>query len=132
VFIAAELYWPSISMGVPELIFSRLRPDHTFGIIFGFGGSALMGTSFYVVQRTGHTRLACNRLASFVFWGWQLACLLAMVTMPFGITQSKEYAEPEWWIDVLIAVVWVSYGTVFFGTLAKRRIRHIYVACWYY
>lgn len=132
VIIAAELYWPTINFGVPELTFGRLRPAHTFGIIFAFGGSALMGTSFYVAQRTGHTRLAFSKLASFVFWGWQLACVLALITMPFGLTQSKEYAEPEWWIDILIAVVWVSYGVVFFGTLARRRIKNIYVACWYY
>ena len=105
---------------------------HTFGVIFAFGGSALMGTCYYVVQRTGHTRLALEELAHFTFWGWQLACLLAMTTMPFGITQSKEYAEPEWFIDLLIAVVWVSFGVVFFATLARRRIRHIYVANWYY
>ncbi len=132
VYIAAELYWPGISFGIPELIFSRMRPDHTFGVIFAFGGSALIGTSFYVVQRTCHVRLAYDKLATFVFWGYQLVCLLAMVTMPFGITQSKEYAEPEWWIDLLLAVVWISYGLVFFATLARRRIRNIYVACWYY
>jgi cytochrome c oxidase cbb3-type subunit 1 len=91
-----------------------------------------MGTCYYVVQRTGHTRLALEKLAHFTLWGWQLVCLLAMTTMPFGITQSKEYAEPEWFIDLLIAVVWVSFGVVFFATLARRRIRHIYVANWYY
>jgi len=140
VFIAAELwwptlnlkYWPVLNLDIPALAFSRLRPDHTFGIIFAFGGSALIGTSFYVVQRTSHARLAFDRLASFVFWGWQACCVLAMATMPFGITQSKEYAEPEWWIDIIIAVVWISYAVVFFGTLARRRIRHIYVANWYY
>ena len=109
-----------------------LRPAHTFGVIFAFGGSALMGTCYYVVQRTSYARLAFDKLASFTFWGWQLACILAMVTMPLGMTQSKEYAEPEWIIDILIAVVWVSFGVVFFGTLAKRRVQHIYVANWYY
>jgi len=132
VYIAAELYWPNMHMGFPELTFGRLRPSHTFGVIFAFGGSALIGTSFYVAQRTCHTRLAFGGLAKFVFWGWQLCCVLAMITVPFGITQSKEYAEPEWWIDILIAIVWVSYGIVFFGTIARRRIKHIYVACWYY
>lgn len=132
VFIAAELYWPNIDLNIPALTFSRLRPDHTFGVIFAFGGSALIGTCFYVVQRTGHVRLAYTKLAEFVFWGWQLACALSMVTMPFGLTQGKEYAEPEWWIDILIAVVWISFAVVFFGTLARRRIRHIYVANWYY
>lgn len=132
VFIAAELYWPNMNMGIPELSFGRLRPSHTWGVILAFGGSALIGTSFYVVQRTSHARLAFDGLAKFVFWGWQLACLLAMITVPMGLTQSKEYAEPEWWIDILIAIVWVSYGIVFFGTLARRKIKNIYVACWYY
>ena len=132
VYAAAELAWPALNFGVPWLTFSRIRPDHTFGVIFAFGGSALMGTCYYVVQRTGHTRLAYTALANFTFYGWQLACVLAMATMPFGITQSKEYAEPEWFIDIIIAVVWISFGTVFFGTLARRRIRHIYVANWYY
>jgi cytochrome c oxidase cbb3-type subunit 1 len=132
VLAAAQLAWPLFNFDTAWLTFSHIRPDHTFGVIFAFGGSALMGTCYYVVQRTGHTRLAYPGLASFTFWGWQLACVLAMVTMPLGLTQGKEYAEPEWWIDILIAVVWVSLGVVFFGTLARRRIRHIYVANWYY
>jgi len=132
VFIASQMAWPALNFGVPWLTFSRLRPDHTFAIIFAFGGSALMGTCYYVVQRTSHVRLALNRLAIFTFWGWQLAVLLALVTVPLGITQSKEYAEPEWPIDLLIAVVWISFGVVFFATLARRRIQHIYVANWYY
>ena len=132
VFAAAQLYWPSLNFGVPWLTFSRIRPDHTFGVIFAFGGSALIGTCYYIVQRTGHTRLALGRLARFTFWGWQTACVLAMVTMPLGLTQSKEYAEPELWIDIIIAVTWVSFGVVFFATLARRRVQHIYVANWYY
>jgi cytochrome c oxidase cbb3-type subunit 1 len=132
VFAAAQLYWPSLNFGLPWLTFSRIRPDHTFGVIFAFGGSALIGTCYYIVQRTGHTRLALGRLAGFTFWGWQTACVLAMVTMPLGLTQGKEYAEPEWWIDLLIAVTWVSFGVVFFATLARRRVQHIYVANWYY
>ena len=132
VLAAAQLAWPALNFDVSWLTFSRIRANHTFGVIFAFGGSALMGTCYYVVQRTGHTRLAFGRLAMFTFWGWQLALFLAMATMPFGITQSKEYAEPEWFIDVLVAVVWVAFGTVFFATLARRRIRHIYVANWYY
>lgn len=131
-YAAAELVWPNLSFGHSWLAFSHLRPDHTFGIIFAFGGSALMGTCYYVVQRTGHNRLAWGGLAEFTFWGWQLACVLAMVTMPLGFTQSKEYAEPEWFVDIVIAIVWVSFGAVFFATLARRRIQHIYVANWYY
>jgi len=132
VFIAAQLAWPALNLDLPWLTFSRIRANHTFGVIFAFGGSALMGTCYYIVQRTGHTRLALGRLATFTFWGWQLAVVLALATMPFGITQATEYAEPEWFIDLLIAVVWVSFGIVFFATLRKRRIRHIYVANWYY
>src|SRR5215470_18348310 len=132
VYAAAELAWPWFNLGVPWLTFSRIRANHTFGVIFAFGGSALMGTCYYVVQRTGHTRLALGKLATFTFWGWQLVCVLAMVTMPLGMTQSKEYAEPEWFIDILIAIVWVAFGTVFFATLARRRIQHIYVANWYF
>ncbi|WP_237392666.1 cytochrome-c oxidase, cbb3-type subunit I [Steroidobacter denitrificans] len=132
VLAATQLAWPALNFEVPWLTFSRIRANHTFGVIFAFGGSALMGSCYYVVQRTGHTRLALGKLALFTFWGWQLACVLAMATMPFGITQSKEYAEPEWFVDLLVAVVWVSFGTVFFATLARRRIRHIYVANWYY
>ncbi len=132
VYAAAEMVWPSLNFGVPWLTFSRIRPDHTFGVIFAFGGSALMGTCYYIVQRTGHTRLAFDGLASFTFWGWQLGCVLAMLTMPLGITQSKEYAEPEWFVDIAVAVVWVSFGIVFFATVARRRIRHIYVSNWYY
>jgi len=132
VYAAAQLAWPALNFDVSWLTFSRIRPDHTFGVVFAFGGSALMGTCYYIVQRTGHVRLAFPRLADFTFWGWQLAIVLAMVTMPFGMTQGKEYAEPEWFVDVLIAVVWIVFGTVFFATLARRRIRHIYVANWYY
>lgn len=128
VYIAAELMWPALNFDIPFITFSRLRPDHTFGVIFAFGGSALMGTCYYVVQRTGHARLALGKLAEFTFWGWQLICVLAMVSMPAGLTTSKEYAEPEWWIAILIAVVWVSFGTVFFTSLTRRRIKHIYVA----
>src|SRR5262245_53442811 len=132
VLAAAQLAWPALNFDVPWLTFSHIRPLHTLGVIFAFGGSALMGTCFYVVQRTGLTRLAFGRLALFVFWGWQAAMVLTVVTIPLGLTQSKEYAEPEWFIDILIAVVWVSFGAVFFGTLARRRIQHIYVANWYY
>jgi cytochrome c oxidase cbb3-type subunit 1 len=132
VLAAAQLAWPAFNFEAPWLSYSRIRSNHTFGVIFAFGGSALMGTCYYVVQRTCHTRLALGRLAIFTFWGWQLAIILAMATMPFGVTQSKEYAEPEWFVDLIIAVVWVSFAVVFFATLARRRIRHIYVANWYY
>ncbi|MDE2348335.1 MAG: cbb3-type cytochrome c oxidase subunit I, partial [Gammaproteobacteria bacterium] len=131
-FIAAELIWPTLNFGVPWLIFSRLRPLHTNAVIFAFGGCALFASSYYVVQRTSHVRLFSDRLASFTFWGWQLVIVLAAITLPLGITQSKEYAELEWPIDLLIAIVWVAYGIVFFGTLATRKVKHIYVANWFF
>ena len=130
VIIAAQLVWPELNIGF--LHFGRLRPLHTNAVIFAFGGCALMGSSFYVVQRTCHTRLFADGLASFVFWGWQLVILLAAITLPLGLTQGKEYAELEWPIDILIAVVWVSYAVVFFGTIWKRTVSHIYVANWFY
>src|SRR5262245_40859309 len=132
VFIAAQLYWPELNFGVPWLSYGRLRPLHTNAVIFAFGGSALFSTSYYVVQRTCHVPLFLPKLASFTFWGWQAVIVLAAITLPAGMTAGKEYAELEWPIDLLIAVVWVSYAVVFFGTLVKRRVSHIYVANWFY
>jgi cytochrome c oxidase cbb3-type subunit 1 len=132
VLIAAQLVWPQLNFDLPWLTFSRLRPLHTNAVIFAFGGSALFAASYYVVQRTCHVRLFSDKLAAFTFWGWQLIIVLAAVTLPLGITTSKEYAELEWPIDLLIAVVWVVYGIVFFGTMVKRRVKHIYVANWFF
>ena len=132
VFIAAQLYWPTLGEGTSWLAYGRLRPLHTNGMIFAFGGSVLFATSLYVVQRTCHVRLISDKLAQFVFWGWQLAMAGAAITLPMGITQGKEYAEVEWPLDVLIAIVWVAYGWLFFGTIAKRKVKHIYVANWFY
>jgi len=132
VIIAAELIWPWLSMDLPWLTYSRLRPLHTNAVIFAFGGSALFATAYYVVQRTCHVRLAFDKLAAFTFWGWQAVIVLAAVTLPLGITQSKEYAELEWPIDLLIAVVWVAYAVVFLTTIGRRRVKHIYVANWFY
>jgi len=131
-FIAAQLLWPALNFDIPWLTYSRLRPLHTNAVIFAFGGCALFATSYYIVQRTCHARLFCDRLAAFTFWGWQAVIVLAAITLPLGITQSKEYAELEWPIDLLIAVVWVSYGVVFFGTIVKRKVKHIYVANWFF
>ncbi len=130
VIIAAQLVWPELNLGF--LHFGRLRPLHTNAVIFAFGGCALMGSSLYVVQRTCHARLFSDALASFVFWGWQIVIVLAAITLPLGITQGKEYAELEWPIDILIALVWVAYAIVFFGTIVKRKVTHIYVANWFY
>ena len=132
VIIAAELVWPQLSMDLPWLHFGRLRPLHTNAVIFAFGGSALFATSYYVVQRTCQTRLFSDGLAAFTFWGWTAVIILAAITLPLGITTSKEYAELEWPIDLLITAVWVSYALVFFGTIMKRRVKHIYVANWFY
>ena len=132
VVIAAQLAWPALNFDVPWLTYGRLRPLHTNAVIFAFGGSALFATSYYVVQRTCHVRLICRRLAAFTFWGWQAVIVLAAITLPLGITQGKEYAELEWPIDVLIALVWIAYAFVFIGTIAIRRVRHIYVANWFF
>lgn len=132
VLIAAQLAWPALNFDTPWLTYSRLRPLHTNAVIFAFGTSALFATSYYVVQRTCQTRLFSDKLAAFTFWGWQLVIVLAAITLPLGITTSKEYAELEWPIDILIAIVWVVYAVVFFGTLIKRKVSHIYVANWFY
>ncbi|WP_428827318.1 cytochrome-c oxidase, cbb3-type subunit I [Azonexus sp. IMCC34842] len=131
VIIAAQLVWPELNVG-PYFHFGRLRPLHTNAVIFAFGGSALFATSYYVVQRTCHARLWGGPLIPLTFWGWQLVIVLAAITLPLGMTQGKEYAELEWPIDLLIAVVWISYAVVFFGTVAKRTVSHIYVANWFY
>ena len=132
VIIAAQLIWPDLTFGIPWLSYGRLRPLHTNAVIFAFGGSALFSTSYYVVQRTCQVRLFSDGLAAFTFWGWTLVIILAAITLPLGINTSKEYAELEWPIDILIAVVWVSYAVVFFGTIVKRKVPHIYVANWFF
>ena len=132
VFIASQLVWPVLNFDIAWLTFGRLRPLHTNAVVFAFGGSALFATSYYVVQRTCHARLAFDRLASFTFWGWNLVIVLAAITLPMGLTSTKEYAELEWPIDILITVVWVAYAVVFFGTIMRRRMKHIYVANWFF
>jgi len=132
VLIAAQLLWPELNLGIPWLTYGRLRPLHTNAVIFAFGGCALFATSYYIVQRTSHARLFSDKLASFTFWGWQLVIVLAAVSLPLGMTQGKEYAELEWPIDLLIAVVWVAYAIVFLGTIAIRKVKHIYVANWFF
>ncbi len=132
VIVAAQLAFPDLTHGISWLSYGRLRPLHTNAVIFAFGGSALFATSYYVVQRTCQTRLFSDKLAAFTFWGWTAIIVLAAITLPLGITTSKEYAELEWPIDLLITIVWVSYAIVFFGTIAKRRVKHIYVANWFY
>jgi cytochrome c oxidase cbb3-type subunit 1 len=132
VLIAAQLAWPVLNFDIPWLTFGRLRPLHTNAVIFAFGGCSLFACSYYVVQHTCHVKLAFPALAAFTFWGWQSVILLAAITLPLGITTSKEYAELEWPIDILITLVWVSYAVVFFGTIMRRRVAHIYVANWFF
>lgn len=132
VIIASQLVWPELNLGLPWTSFGRLRPLHTNAVIFAFGGCTLFATSYYVVQRTCHTSLFMPKLASFTFWGWQAVIIGAVISLPLGFTQGKEYAELEWPIDILIALVWVAYAVVFFGTIGIRRVKHIYVANWFF
>jgi len=132
VFIAAQLAWPQLNLDLPWTSFGRLRPLHTNAVIFAFGGCALFSTSYYVVQRTCQTRLISDTLAAFTFWGWQAVIVLAVITLPQGFTSSKEYAELEWPIDILLGIVWVTYAVVFFGTVMKRQSKHIYVGNWFF
>ncbi|MBZ0218799.1 MAG: cytochrome-c oxidase, cbb3-type subunit I [Fimbriimonadaceae bacterium] len=132
VVIAFQLTFPVLNLDLEWTTFGRLRPLHTSAVVFAFGGNALMCTSFYVVQRTTGARLALGNLAWFVFWGYQLFIVLAATGYVLGITQSKEYAEPEWYVDLWLTVVWVAYLLVFLFTLIKRKEPHIYVANWFY
>jgi cytochrome c oxidase cbb3-type subunit 1 len=132
VYIALQLAFPSLNLGMEYTTFGRLRPLHTSAVIFAFGGNALIASSFWVVQRTCRARLAFPKLADFVFWGYQLFIILAATGYLLGITESREYAEPEWYADIWLTVVWVSYLAVFLGTIVKRSEPHIYVANWFY
>ena len=131
-YIALQLAFPVLNLDLEWTTFGRLRPLHTSAVIFAFGGNALIATSFYIVQRTCRARLAFPGLARFVFWGYQLFIVLAATGYLMGITQGKEYAEPEWYVDLWLTVVWVSYLIVFVGTLVKRTEPHIYVANWFF
>ena len=131
IIIASELAWPLLNIE-PFLNFGRLRPLHTSAVIFAFGGNALIATSFYVVQRTCRARLWGGNLAWFVFWGYNFFIVMAGTGYLLGITQGREYAEPEWYVDIWLTIVWVAYLLVFLGTLVKRKEPHIYVANWFY
>ncbi|MFN5630660.1 MAG: cytochrome-c oxidase, cbb3-type subunit I [Sphingomonadales bacterium] len=130
--IALQLAFPALNFNLEFTTFGRLRPLHTSAVIFAFGGNALIATSFYVVQRTCRARLAFPSLARFVFWGYQLFIVLAATGYLLGVSQGKEYAEPEWYVDLWLTIVWLSYLAVFVGTLVKRKEPHIYVANWFY
>ena len=131
-FIALQLAFPVLNLNLEYTTFGRLRPLHTSAVIFAFGGNALIATSIYVVQRTCRARLAFPNLARFVFWGYQLFIVLAATGYLMGVTEAKEYAEPEWYVDLWLTIVWVAYLAVFVGTIVRRREPHIYVANWFY
>jgi cytochrome c oxidase cbb3-type subunit 1 len=131
-YIALQLAFPALNLGFEYTTFGRLRPLHTSAVIFAFGGNALIASSYYVVQRTCRARLAFPGLARFVFWGYQLFIVLAATGYVLGITEAREYAEPEWYVDLWLTIVWVAYAAVFIGTIARRAEPHIYVANWFY
>jgi cytochrome c oxidase cbb3-type subunit 1 len=131
VVIALQLAYPDLNIE-PWFNFGRMRPLHTSAVVFAFGGNALIATSFYVVQRTSRARLWGGDLAWFVFWGYQLFIVMAATGYLLGVTQSREYAEPEWYVDIWLTIVWVAYLLVFLGTILKRKEPHIYVANWFY
>jgi cytochrome c oxidase cbb3-type subunit I/II len=131
-YLAIILVAPALSFGLPELTFGRLRPLHTNAAIFAFAGNAIFAAVYYSSQRLLKARMWSDKLSQFHFWGWQAIIVAAALTLPLGITQGKEYAELEWPIDLAIAVVWVAFAVNFFGTIARRRERHLYVAIWFY
>ncbi len=131
-YIALQLAFPALNLGLEYTTFGRLRPLHTSAVVFAFGGNVLIASSFYVVQRTCRARLVFPSLARFVFWGYQLFIVLAATGYLLGVTEAREYAEPEWYVDLWLTVVWVSYLIVFVGTVMKRKEPHIYVANWFY
>lgn len=132
VFIAFEMAFPDISGGIKWLSFGRLRPLHTSGVILAFGGNVLFAASFFVVQRTCRARLSYEKLLPFIFWGYQLFLVLAASGYMLGITQGREYAEPEWYADILLTIVWVMYAYVYIATILRREEPHIYVANWFF
>mgnify|MGYP005811588583 FL=1 len=129
---ATQLFWPDANMNNPYTTFGRIRPLHTNAVIFAFVGNAIFAGIYYSMPRLLKAPMWNKTLSWFHFWGWQLIILLAAITLPLGITTSKEYAELEWPIDILIALVWVAFGANMIGTLVKRREKHMYVAIWFY
>jgi cytochrome c oxidase cbb3-type subunit I/II len=130
--VALKLVYPEFLGSVPTLSYGRLRPLHTNAAIFAFAGNAIFVGVYYSLQRLCKARMFSDRLSAFHFWGWQFIIVLAALTLPLGFTTSKEYAELEWPIDILITLVWVAFGVNMLGTIARRRERHMYVAIWFY
>ncbi len=130
--IATQLVWWQANFGIPYLTYSRLRPLHTNAVIFAFVGNMMFAGVYYSTQRLLKTRMASDLLSKIHFWGWQAIIVAAAITLPLGITTSKEYAELEWPIDIAIALIWVVFAINFFWTLAKRNEKNLYVAIWFY
>ena len=130
--IATQLFAPALNFNIPFLTFGRIRPLHTNAVIFAFVGNAIFMGVYYSLQRLCKARMFSDWLSNFHFWGWQLIIVAAAITLPMGITTSKEYAELEWPIDIGIALVWIAFGLNMFGTIIKRREKHMYVAIWFY
>lgn len=129
---AAQLAFWQVNFNLEWLTFGRIRPLHTNAAIFAFGGNAIFAGTYHSMQRLLKARLYSDFLSKFHFWGWQLIILGALITLPLGLSQSKEYAELEWPLDIAIAVVWIVFAVNFFGTIARRRVKHLYVALWFY
>src|SRR5215207_8758886 len=132
IVVALKLVFPSLLAEIPQLSYGRLRPLHTNAAIFAFAGNAIFVGVYYSLQRLCKARMYSDRLSAIHFWGWQFVIVTAALTLPLGFTTSKEYAELEWPIDILITLVWVAFGANLLGTIAKRRERHLYVAIWFY
>src|SRR4051812_40584555 len=129
---ATQLAWPAMNFGLEFITFGRIRPLHTNAVIFAFVGNGIFTGVYYSLQRLCKARMFNDTLSKINFWGWQLIILSAVVTLPLGFTTSKEYAELEWPIDIAITVIWVVFGWNMFGTILKRREKHLYVAIWFY
>jgi len=129
---AFQLFWPELNLGIPYTTFSRIRPLHTNAVIFAFVGNGIFMSVYYSLQRLCKARMFSDMLSKIHFWGWQLIIVSASISLPLGLTVSKEYAELEWPIDIAIALVWIVFGINMFGTILKRRERHMYVAIWFY
>lgn len=132
IWIASELAWPWMNFDIPYITFGRLRPVHTNIVVYGFGGCTLLATAYYVVQRTCSTTLWSDKMAWFTFWAWNLYVIGAIITLPLGITQAKEYAELEWPLDIVLTAAWLAYTFNFIMTIRQRKISHIYVANWFF
>src|SRR5574343_1567981 len=130
--VALQLVFPALNFDLSFTTFGRLRPIHTNAVIFAFVGNGIFMGVYYSLQRLLKTRMWSDKLSNINFWGWQFIILCAVATLPFGITSGKEYAELEWWIDILITLLWVVFGFNMFATILTRRVKHLYVAIWFY